>query len=103
MAGVELLALIGLLALFGLSAEDLLLKPGYSRLGRFEFLGEFGDLSLLTANGLLEALSLVPPSRFSFGGPGMLRPPVVCLLAKLDSQATDFGVLNKHASMVRTS
>ena len=61
------------------------------------------DLGLLTANDLLETLSLVLPSRLPFGSTSVPRPPVVCLLAKLDLQATDFGILNKQASMVRAS
>jgi len=97
------LAGVRLGALLGLSAEDLFLEPGDSRLGRFEFSDELGDLGLLTANDLLELLSLVLESRFPLGSTGMQRPPVVCLLAEFDFQATDFGILNEHPSMVRTS
>ena len=80
-AGVEFWTLLGL------SAEDLLLEPGYSRQGFLKLVSQLGDLGLLTANDLFEALSLVLESRFPFGSTGMLCPPVVCLPAELDCQA----------------
>ena len=98
-----MLAGVGFWALLGLASEDLLLKPSDSGLGGFEFSGQFGDLGLLTANDLFEAMSLILPDRFPLGSPGMHRPPVVRLLAEFDFQTTGFGIQNEHASMVCTS
>lgn len=58
-------------ALLELSAEDLPLKPSDSRQGFLKLVRQLGDLGLLTANDLLEALSLLLESRLSFGSPGM--------------------------------
>ena len=93
----------GVCDLLGLAAEDLLLQPGDSGSGRFEFLGQFGDLRLLTTNDLLEFLSLVLPCGFPFDGPGMQRLVVMGLLAKLHFQATGFGISCEHTGMVYTS
>ena len=87
-------------ALLGLSPEDLSLEPSHPRQRFLKLAGQLGDLGLLPANDLLEALSLVLPSCFSLGSTGMQRPPVVCLLSKLDLQATDIGVPSEHASIV---
>jgi hypothetical protein len=97
------LAGLRLWALLGLSPEDLPLEPSYPRQGLLELVGQFGDLGLLLANDLLEALSRVLPTRFPFGSTGMHGPPVVCLLAELDLQATDFGILKEHVRMMPTS
>ena len=103
--GGSRIVLVGLRlwALLGLSPEDLPLEPSHPCQGFLKLVSQLGDLGLLTANDLFEALSLVLPSRFPFGSTGMQRPPVVCLLAEFYFQATGFGILNKHAGMVRTS
>ena len=90
-------------ALLGLSAEDLPLEPSDPRQGFLKLVGQLGDLGLLLANDLLKALSLILPGRFTLGSTSMQRPPVVRLLAEFDFQATDFGIPNDHADMVRTS
>ncbi len=85
---------VGFWALLGLSAEDLPIKPSHPRQGLLKLVSQLGDLGLLTANDLFEALSFVLESRFPFGGTGMQRPPVVCPPAKLDFPAPGFGILN---------
>jgi hypothetical protein len=102
--GGSRMVLVGLRlgALLGLSPEDLPLEPSDPRQRFLKLAGQLGDLGLLLANDLLEALSLVLPSCFPLGSTSMQRPPVVCLLAEFDLPATDFGILNEHAGMVRT-
>jgi hypothetical protein len=102
--GGSRMALVGLRlgALLGLLPEDLPLEPSDPRQRLLKLVGQLGDLGLLPANDLLEALSPVLPSRFPFGGSGMLSPPIVRLLAELDFNPTDFGILNEHASMLPT-
>ena len=93
----------GAWTLLRLSAEDLFLKPSYPRQCLLKLLCQCGNLGLLTANDLLQLLSLGLPGRLPLGSAGVLRLPVVRLLAELDFQATVFGILNNHASIIRTS
>jgi len=90
----------GVLGLFRLSPEHLLLKPRHPVFQRLVLSGQLRDLGRLAANDPFKLLSPFFERRFPLDGAGMQGPPVVGLPAKCDLRPSSLGILNEHAGIL---